>query len=140
MADAFIRMMRAIITGDAAHYAILGECEMVCEDCVRKDFAAEYLEGLEDNARQAVHISGIDPARYGYVKVDTGFENGFHPGQNDLILREIAKDLESRGYSRLLFVIDGSGQFDLAFSVWCHAKGQPNMAQWQAVVECGGAL
>jgi hypothetical protein len=120
--------------GDTAHYAILGESDIVCEACIRKDFAQEYLEGLEDNPRQAVHVRGVDPAKFGYVQVARDFENGFHPGQSDDPVK-IAKDLKSRGYSGILFSIDSSGQFDIRFSAF--AKGLPSMTAWQANVSLG---
>ncbi len=103
--------------GDTAHYAILGECEAVCEHCIRKDFIEEYLEGLENNSSNAVHIRGINPALYGYSEVECGFENGFHPGQND-DPKAIYKDLKSRGYDRILFEVSSVGQFDIHFCVW----------------------
>lgn len=104
--------------GDTAHMAILGDCDTVCEDCIRKDFAEEYLETLEaSRGNGAVHISGIDPAKYGYDLVQDGYENGFHPGQNDNP-RAIFKELDARGLQGIIFKIDSSGQFDIGFSVW----------------------
>lgn len=103
--------------GDTAHYALLGECTIVCEECIRKDFASEYLEGLEDNSSTACHIRGINPADYGYVQIQDGYESGWHPGQTD-DPEKIARSLRERGYKRRLFKIDASGQFDTRFSVW----------------------
>lgn len=116
--------------GDSAHAAVLGDCSLVCESCIRKDFTEEYLEGLENKSKSAVNIQGIDPAKNGYVKVEGDFENGFHPGQTDNP-KDICKRLEAQGYSRLLFVIDSAGQFDISFSVWCHSSGLPKMADYQ---------
>ena len=107
--------------GDSAHAVILGD-DTVCEDCIRKDFADEYLEGLENKPRAAVNIRGIDPAKHGYVEVESNFENGFHPGQNDSPV-EIFKRLRDR-HERLLFVIDSVGQFDVKFSIWEKAEGE----------------
>jgi hypothetical protein len=104
--------------GDKSHYAVLGECDVVCEECIRKDFAEEYLEGLEGNDRSAVNIRGINPAKYGYTEVQCGFENGFHPGQND-DPRQIKRELEARGYKGILFEISDSGPFDVHFCAWC---------------------
>lgn len=103
--------------GDTAHYAILGDCDSVCEDCIRKDFVEEYLEGLDNNPRTAVHIAGINPALYGYTEIECGFENGFHPGQTD-DPQKIYKELRARGYDRILFEIFDRGQFDVHFCVW----------------------
>jgi hypothetical protein len=104
--------------GDTSHYAVLGECDVVCEACIRKDFAEEYLEGLEGNDRSAVNIRGINPAKYGYTEVQCGFESGFFPGQND-DPRKIKRELEARGYEGILFEISDSGQFDVHFCAWC---------------------
>lgn len=106
---------------DTPAYAIVRECEMLCFDCL-KDEAEEWLESLENNPRQAVNVRGIDPAEYGYVKVEGEFENGFHPGQDDKPA-DIYNRLHSK-YSRLLFVIDSTGQFDIAFSVWTKAESE----------------
>jgi hypothetical protein len=103
--------------GDTAHYAILKKCEFVCADCIRKDFVEEYLEGLENNPRTACHISGINPSQYGYTMIRDEYENGFHPGQTDNP-KTIFNSLHERGFKRILFKIDGSGQFDVRFSVW----------------------
>ncbi len=108
--------------GDSAHAAILGECDMVCEHCIRKDFAEEYLEGLEDNPRTAANIRGICLADHGYIEVECGFESGWHPGQNDNP-RTIYAELEKRGYSGIVFEISDAGQFHVGFCVW--AKETP---------------
>lgn len=107
--------------GDTAHYALLGS-DSVCEHCIRKDFAEEYLQGLEDNPRTALHIDGISLEEHGYERIQDGFENGFHPGQNDDPVK-IYQDLHKQGYRRIVFAIDDAGQFDLKFSVW-HKAGE----------------
>lgn len=87
--------------------------ELLCKECVPME---EYLETLEDRPTHAVN-DHIDPADYGYVKLEGDFENGFHPGQNDNP-REIYKRLHAAGHKRLIFNIDSVGQFDLQFSIW----------------------
>ena len=84
--------------------------ELTCIECT--DIEA-YLETLEDNPRRAVN-DHIDPADYGYVKLEGDFENSFHPGQNDNP-REIFKRLQAAGHKRLLFNISSVGQFDIRF-------------------------
>jgi hypothetical protein len=94
-------------------YFIMNDCELFCTACCPME---EYLESLEDNPRTALN-DHIDPADYGYEKLEGDFENGFHPGQNDNT-KEIYKRLHDQGHKRLLFNIDGVGQFDISFSIW----------------------
>jgi hypothetical protein len=93
-------------------YFIMHECELLCKDCCPME---EYLEGLEDNPRQALN-DHIDPSDYGYVKLEGDFENGFY-GRSDNPTA-IYKRLHDAGHKRLLFNIDGVGQFDTTFSIW----------------------
>jgi hypothetical protein len=112
--------------GDTAHYAILGECDIVCEHCIRTDFAEEYLESLLDNPRRAVHISGIDPEKYGYRLLEDGFEAGWHPGQTD-DPQKIYRMLRDAGHTGLLFAITDSGQFDVRFAVYKRVETDENL-------------
>jgi hypothetical protein len=89
----------------------------VCGECLAGD-PADYLAGLEGNPDRCNTIAAIDPADHGYVLVRDGFEHGFHPGQ-DASPRLIAEALE-RYLTRFLFNLDGTGQFDLSFSVYVH--------------------
>jgi hypothetical protein len=102
--------------GWSPSYVLMNECELVCLECLdgQED---EYLEGLEDNGSTALNIRSIDPAKFGYQLIKDGFESGWHPGQND-DPQTILKALQALGKERLLFKIDDSGQFDMAFSVW----------------------
>jgi hypothetical protein len=95
------------------------ECEYICHDCIDPE---SYLESIEDNPRKAV-TPDIDPTEYGYILLDDSFENGFHPGQNDDPAK-ISKELHAKGYKRLLFKIDGKGQFDISFSVYHKPEGE----------------
>jgi hypothetical protein len=88
-------------------------CELFCKDCCPME---EYLESLEDNPRTALN-DHVNPEDYGYVKLEGDFENGFHPGQN-ANPKEIFARLKAAGHKRLLFNIDGVGQFDISFSIW----------------------
>jgi len=94
-------------------YFWASDCEMVCIDCLDVE---SYLESLEDNPRKALN-DHISPEDYGYIKLEGDFENGFHPGQNDKPT-DIYKRLHAAGHKRLLFNIDGVGQFDISFSIW----------------------
>lgn len=89
--------------------------EITCVNCLVEN-AESYLETLENNPRTALNISQINPVDYGYVRVEAGFENGFHPGQKD-DPREIYGHLSEK-YDRLLFQIDEKSQFYIGFAVW----------------------
>jgi hypothetical protein len=87
--------------------------ELTCIECT--DIEA-YLETLENNPRRAVN-DHINPADYGYIKLEGDFENGWHPGQND-DPKEIFKRLQAAGHKRLLFNIDSVSQFYITFEVY----------------------
>ena len=59
----------------------------------------------------------VDPADYGYVMLDEGFESGFHSGQTD-DPSKIFTALRDKGYQHIIFRVDSKGQFDISFSVW----------------------
>jgi hypothetical protein len=91
------------------------EGDILCIDCLTKD-AESYLESLEDNPRTALNIRQIDPAAYGYMKLEGEFESGFHPGQTDDPKKIYARLCDT--HPRLLFRIDEVSQFYTVFSVW----------------------
>lgn len=93
-----------------------GDGELACLRCVEED-PEPYLEEFEGKSNRAWTLDSIDPAEHGYVLIEDGFENGWHPGQNDNP-QEIADKLRAQGIERFLFVVDSVGQFDLGFSVW----------------------
>jgi hypothetical protein len=86
--------------------------ERYCHDCFTEDDIATF----EDNPGRALN-DHINPADYGYEKIEDGFESGWYPGQN-ANPKEIYARLVANGHKRILFVIDSTGQFDLRFSVW----------------------
>jgi len=90
-----------------------------CCDCIAED-PTDYLQSLEGNSRRCVTLD-IDLAEQGYVLLEGGFENGFHYGQ-DADPKVIGDALEKQGISRFIFCLDGTGQFDIAFSVWVHCE------------------
>jgi hypothetical protein len=90
----------------------------VCLECLKGD-AGDYLETLEDNPRTALNTD-IDPAEYGYIRLQDKFENGFHQGQTD-DPKKIYASLKDK-YSRILFKIDEVSQFYTVFSVWHHPE------------------
>lgn len=97
------------------YYAWIGECEMICGDCI-KDDPSDYLEELNGNKRKCETI-GISLEEHGYRLYQDGYENGFHPGQND-DPQAIAKQLREKGFKNFIFQLDSTGQFDMNFSVW----------------------
>lgn len=101
-------------------YVILNDCEIVCHTCLLDNDSTvrDYLESLENHSKRALNLTSLDPGKYGYREVENGFENGLHPGQND-DPKQITAKLRAQGVtSPLLFKIDGTGQFDIEFSVW----------------------
>ena len=89
---------------------------ITCCDCVEED-PESYLESLE--GRSDTCSTFINPASYGYVQWNGGFETGFHPGQND-DPRRVAKEIEAAGITRYLFYMNSVGQFDANWSAWVH--------------------
>jgi len=95
------------------HYVWLGDCEMICLDCLDH---ASYLETLEDNPRKCVPPD-IDPAEHGYVKYNGTYENGWHPGQDD-DPKKIIAELHSQGFKRVVFRHSANSQFYIEFEAY----------------------
>jgi len=88
---------------------------ILCIECIDP---AEFLASLENKTRHCSTIHSIDPAEYGYVQLQNGFESGLHPHQTDNP-KAIYDALRANGEKRpLIFVLDSTGQFDIGFSVW----------------------
>jgi len=90
--------------------------DILCEECV-KDDPSSILDEYRGNPAKALTLDGIDLTDHGYARVETTFENGFHPGQDD-DPKAIARALEDRGIEDYIFTVDTVGQFDMRFSVW----------------------
>jgi hypothetical protein len=88
-----------------------------CGDCITAD-PTKYLACLEGQPNSCLTIT-VDLEQAGYVLLESGYEQGFHGGQ-DADPRVIAKTLKDQGVERFLFDLDSVGQFDLSFSVWIH--------------------
>lgn len=95
----------------------IGECHIMCADCVLKD-PEDYLNELEGDSSKAITMD-LDPEKHGYTLLEDKFENGWYGGQsaNPTV---IAKSLEQLGIYRYLFKVDDVGQFDMQFSVYVH--------------------
>lgn len=88
-----------------------------CGDCVKKDYADDYVVWLIAQAEEgtAVGCHLLDPSDYAFVKVAERLENGMHPGQADNPI-EIATWGNENGL-QVVFVVR-PGQFDVSFDVW----------------------
>ena len=96
------------------HYAFIGECCLVCGDCI-KDNPADYLESLSGDYNKAETL-GIDLSEHGYVKRPGNYQSGWY-GREDKPA-DIAKKLKKEGVTDFIFTLDSQGQFALDFSVW----------------------
>jgi len=99
----------------------LDDSGYLCGDCVRKDFAEDYIAERVQKALEgkAVGCYLLDPSEYGFVQVAAGLENGMSPGQAD-DPRKVAQwgadnDLD------VLFVVRPS-QFSQAFDMWARSQ------------------
>ncbi len=90
---------------------------VACAGCINED-PAEYLESLEGDTSRCVTLD-MDLGDHGYVLLQDGFEHGFYGGQ-DADPELIGKALREQGVGRFIFTLDGTGQFDIRFSVWVH--------------------
>tara|TARA_R110000824_G_scaffold33431_1_gene107135 strand:- start:39 stop:935 length:897 start_codon:yes stop_codon:yes gene_type:complete len=98
-------------------YGAIISGEYVCGDCVKED-PTEYFEEIEGDPTKAITIVGINPEDHNYVRVNSEpFEHGLYGGQ-DASPQAISEILRSVEIDTFLFSIDGTGQFDLRFSVY----------------------
>jgi hypothetical protein len=99
----------------------IGDGFIVCGDCFRdnSDYQTDYLEDKINNPKSAVNglLSEEQIEELGFTKYNSdSYENGWHYGQNDSP-EKIYDNLKGE-YEEILFYIDGTGQFDIHFSVW----------------------
>lgn len=88
-----------------------------CIDCVEAD-PKTYLESIENNPDMVNTFRNINPEDHGYVKInDQPYQTGYHPGQTDSP-HKVLKELEKRGYTRVLFDMVSVGQFDSSWNVY----------------------
>lgn len=95
---------------------VIEESGATCAACINP---TEHLAALEGNDRNCNTLESIDPEEYGYCRIDLDFENGLHEGQAGEPVK-IGSLLRAAGFTRYLFNLDATGQFDIAFSVWLH--------------------
>lgn len=120
-------------------YAIIDDCECVCHECIKKD-PSGYIDELVGEEAKAMTID-IDLSEHGFVQLESGFENGFHSGQ-DADPKVIAKSLRKLGIDRFIFVLDDVGQFDISFSLWVDKDELAglDMAAWDSADKDGPSV
>ena len=88
-----------ICTSPSSHQWIpdfwLNDDGYTCGNCVRSDWAEDYIEDLIDNRQDTArgcHL--VNPTDHGFTLVLEGLENGMHPGQadNPIALQKWAND------------------------------------------------
>ena len=93
---------------------VMFDGEIQCKECALED-ADALEEYLTDNA-DAADTFGVDWNSRGWRLTRPGYESGWHAGQ-DANPHDILKSLNSHNVEAL-FSIDGTGQFDIRFSLW----------------------
>lgn len=111
--------------GWAPAYAWIGDCSIVCAECLEAD-PDDLIEQLQDNPNQA-DTMGIVHALDGWHEVSTNNETGLHPGQNARPA-DILDSLHALGITRVVFSVDSVGQFDATWSAWAHEDNIPDSA------------
>ena len=96
-----------------ASFKLVDDCELICRDCLLDDLET-YVDDVLLNREGAADTFGIDLAALGFTRAEEG-ESGLHDGQNDTPADMLAKLSEFGDY---VFQIDGTGQFDVSFSLW----------------------
>jgi len=109
-------------------YAILGDCDLLCHECIAED-PEPYLEDLSGDPTKSITIDGVDPEEHGYTRVWGEFESGLYGGQMDSP-HAIAKAFEERGWEDFVFSLDSVGQFDCKFTVYLRTTDE-----WDEPVE-----
>lgn len=107
-------------------YVWIGECDMVCHQCLldNSSLLDEYLENeLIGNANKAITIDGIANSlpELGWRKVEIDYETGLHQGMNDKP-QDIAAKLEKSGIDRYIFEVSDASQFYITWQVWVEEK------------------
>lgn len=98
-------------------------CEDMCDYLTPDHDAEDWITwAANDTARIIPRVVGIDLASHGFTRWpddSTRFESGWHPGQTDdpkVITDNIRA--EHGDAVDIVFYLDSTGQFDIAFSAW----------------------
>ena len=103
-----------------ANYFV-GDGFIVCENCLRENYKAEYLDELIDNPKKANTILTRDElTELGFEKVnDYSFENGMYEGQNDNPTKIYEKAKEKYPESEFLFsIVKDYNPFQTVFDLY----------------------
>jgi uncharacterized CHY-type Zn-finger protein len=106
--------------GDMLRFGIV-EGDMLCGDCINKDFEQEYIDSVTNNCKHALKTSIISEdrlAELGWTKRPEKYENGFREGQNDQPCPILKKLRETND---VLFTYQPS-QFEIEFWAWTKPK------------------
>jgi hypothetical protein len=106
-------------------YAILGDCDFRCHECIVSDDPSDYLEEICGDHDRCVTESlarRIDLGAAGYTRYappEGQYESGLHAHMTDNP-RKIAAEIKARGIdpSRILFVQTEQSQFYIKWEVW----------------------
>jgi hypothetical protein len=99
-------------------YYSLDGGEYTCANCIAEDFD-DWIHVYIDNPDRAIPSNWpINIEKFANrIDPDDWYENGFHPGQDDNP-KDILESLHKRGFERVVFRLDSTGQFDIRFSAW----------------------
>ena len=97
----------------------LGDGFIICDECVKEDFAEEYLESLHNNPKTANTILSDDEMENaGYEKINRdSYESGWY-GRCDDPQDILEKEMETNPDYDYVFSICGNGQFHTDFDLW----------------------
>lgn len=97
----------------------LGDGFIICDECVKEDFAEEYLESMHNNPKIANTIlSDNEMENIGYEKVNAdNYESGWY-GTCDDPQEILEKEMEINPEYDYVFSVCGSGQFHTYFDLW----------------------
>lgn len=117
---------RAVRTQPDSHswrpyYAWIGDCVIVCGDCLREDVAG-YLDSYRNDPDNAVTWANANElSAAGWVQWESDdphtYETGFHPGQTDNP-RRVLQTIRETTDADVVFAVNGVGQFDMRWSAW----------------------
>lgn len=96
-----------------------GDDFIQCKTCAKNDDFEGYVEMLVDNPNHANVLMNVEDLESKYFfKLESDFETGFHPGQNDDPTTLLKNLFEKYPGQEFIFQIDGAGQFDVNWSVY----------------------
>lgn len=103
--------------GDLPDY-LYTDCEILCSECYSDD---DVIDLHLNDSNKALNSGQLDKplSEHGFIKFNTEeYESGFHPGQNDRPADKVKLLQDQFPGVDYIFIIDGAGQFDVAFSLW----------------------